>query len=722
MNKVFLFCKKQFKAVRNVPVFLAMITLLLTACGKTPIIMPPSTGTPVQTEVPTSSPTAPPKATVDPLAPMRNAYNSGNYVLAAQLAEEAIQKPGMGQEKTSEAWRCLALSQTQLKQWTSALDTLERWSEADPSAEAQWDWVNLWGTAVNHISSPEARTKASALLYDNKREALARSRAAMIMVSRSSPEDNLSPLLGLMSAIYQAMPVSDRAEMEKAFAQDLRGMDSITLQSMDGALKTAFEEKNISEKQICSYPYALIRIEAARRLAESEDPQIRTQGTAELARLCASAELVTDKRRLPTLGASSGEAGRFTGQNLPVAVDAPKESLPFKGPANRSVALLLPMSGHYRSISNRIVRGADIAKKNIAAYGITLDIITIDTNQTGWQSKLAALPKDIIIGGPLRPSSVDQLKTGGLVDGRAIFAFTTRLDAQEEGTILWRFFPSLSDQVRSLLRFVSNNGMGVSSVASLYPGDAYGRRMTELFSTTAKNEFNLQTSATEYPPTQHDQWNAIAARILGVRKATPPMRPRPSFQALFLPDSWLGAQTMVPHILFHQETRLILMGTSLWEQVLWEMALKKKTLTDASAFTLAIFPGAWNPETTETAGKYLRQAVLKQTGQPADFWTALGYDFVRFATRMGSPEHTPLSVLPGNNNAWNNAVVNSRLQQAANMHWAMAPIQWTPQGIGTQALYLFTPVNEGYQLANPEAFRAVLEKTRQRFKSRWGRN
>lgn len=701
------------------PFFLIAALLLLTACGKTPIIMPPSTGTPGHASVPPPSPAGQKDTVSDHLEAMRKAYNSGDYAKAAQLAENVIQKPGTTKENAHEAWRCLALSEARLGRWTATLNALNGWREAEPTAEAQWDWVNLWGTSVGRMSPQEARTRASALLYDNKREALARGRAAMVMVSRSSSGDNLSSLLGLMRAIYQAMPATDRAGMEKAFAQDLRDMDGAALQSLDASLKAALDEKNITEAQLCSYPYALIRIEAARRLADSGDPQIQAAGTAELARLCASAELITDKRLLPTLGDASGATSAISGQPMTGTVTAPSESLPFDGPANRSIALLLPMSGHYRTISNRITRGTDLAKKDLAAYGVTLNIIIIDTNQAGWQSKLAALPKEVIIGGPLHPSIVDQLKTGGFTGGRAIFAFTTRLNPQEEGTTLWRFFPSLNDQVRSLLKFV-NNGMGVTSVASLYPGDAYGRRMTELFSATAKNEFHMETSATEYPPKQHDQWNAIAARILGVRKATPPMRPRPSFQALFMPDSWLGAQTMVPHILFHQETRLILMGTSLWEQALWEMTLQKKNVVDASAFTLAIFPGAWNPETTAPAGKYLQQTVLGQTGQPADFWTALGYDFVRFATRMGSPTSGPLEFLAGVGNGWTSVEVNSRLREAADMQWAMAPIQWTPRGEASQDLYLFTPVSNGYQLTNPDEFRAVLEKTRQRFNSRWG--
>lgn len=720
MKRVSLSKNTGLLAKKNILLLITAL-LLLTACGKTPIIIPPSTGTPGHASVPPPTPVEQKKTSPNQLEEMRKAFNSGDYNQAVQVASDILQKTNTTTAEAQEAWKCLALSQTQLGLWTDTLDTLEKWKQADPAIESKWEWVNLWGNAVNHLPSQEAHDQAASLLYDNKREALARSRAAMILVTSSLPNESTSPILGLMRAIYQAMPTTDRAEMEKTFAQDLRTMNDIALQSLDASLLATFNGKNISEEQLCSYPYALIRIEAARRLSESSDPQTRASGTAELARLCASASLVTDKRQLPNLGNTPKDTTVLSNELPPVPTAVPAESLPFDGPANRSVALLLPMSGHYHTIANRIVKGAELAKKECVIYGITLNIIAIDSNQADWQSKLAALPKDVIIGGPLHPSAVDQLKTTKLTEGRAVFTFTTRLDPYEEGSTLWRFFPSLTDQVRALLTF-ANNDMGVTSVASLYPADTYGRRMTELFSSMAKKEFHWETSATEYVPTQHDQWNAIAARILGVKKANPPMRPRPSFQALFMPDSWLNAQTMVPHILFHQETRLILMGTSLWEQSLWEMTLQKKNVVDASAFTLAIFPGAWNPETTAPAGAHLQQTMIGETGQPADFWTALGYDFTRFAVRMGSPTNGPLEFIAGNANSWTREEVNKRLQEAADMQWAMAPIQWSTQGQASQDLYLFTPVSDGYQLTKPDEFRDVLEKTRQKFISRWGKS
>ena len=92
MNSVSLFCKKYFMPVKSMPFFLIAALLLLTACGKTPIIMPPSTGTPGHASVPPPSPAGQKDTVSDHLEAMRKAYNSGRtchtkYRIDASLAK-----------------------------------------------------------------------------------------------------------------------------------------------------------------------------------------------------------------------------------------------------------------------------------------------------------------------------------------------------------------------------------------------------------------------------------------------------------------------------------------------------------------------------------------------------------------------------------------------------------------------------------------------------------
>lgn len=71
----------------------------------------------------------------------------------------------------------------------------------------------------------------------------------------------------------------------------------------------------------------------------------------------------------------------------------------------------------------------------------------------------------------------------------------------------------------------------------------------------------------------------------------------------------------------------------------------------AESYALAVFPGAWNalqaPRALQTPG--------------TDFWTALGYDYARFAAALGL-ESRPEA-----------AQVTARARRASQMIWGMAP-------------------------------------------------
>jgi len=90
--------------------------------------------------------------------------------------------------------------------------------------------------------------------------------------------------------------------------------------------------------------------------------------------------------------------------------------------------------------------------------------------------------------------------------------------------------------------------------------------------------------------------------------------------------------------------------------------------------------------------------------QPADFWVALGYDFIRMAALVG-----PLSpgTSPGD--------VSARLaQSAASMQWSMAPLSYDATGQVHQSMFLFRPSVAGPVPLDPEGFRERLNTIRSR--------
>lgn len=363
------------------------------------------------------------------------------------------------------------------------------------------------------------------------------------------------------------------------------------------------------------------------------------------------------------------------------------------------VVLLLPADGPFAPIAQKIRRGAETAATELNKNGTEVRFLTIDSSNPSWEIHLNAAidsrPESFfVIGGPLQSSVYAKARESGILRRHAFFTFMPQLDDGEEGKLAWRFFPSPQDQIDALLSFATDT-MGVSTFGAFYPGDVYGLRMTGLMEQAlAKRGLSLQKAS--YDAGNPNSWASAVAPLIKPTQnqdgsnAVP--IPQTSFEALFLPDSWRNMGMLTTALTYNGEDRLILMGTTLWEQ-----GLSGKRLPDVEKFALAVFPGAWNQA----------RAPKALQGAGHDFWTALGYDFVRFAVQLGfdklspSPDRAPSEVI-------NAACARVR------MIWGMAPISWDGNGIAHQKLYLFQPAADGMKPLAPEDYKATRQAILQR--------
>jgi hypothetical protein len=118
--------------------------------------------------------------------------------------------------------------------------------------------------------------------------------------------------------------------------------------------------------------------------------------------------------------------------------------------------------------------------------------------------------------------------------------------------------------------------------------------------------------------------------------------------------------------------------------MLWSQEMSRISALDRQYFRLALMTGAWRPGARRGAARELAHTLERTVqGQP-DFWTALGYDFVRFASR-----------LPLRYSKWSPERINKYLSRFSGMNWAMAPLSWDERGTARQELYLFRPGSNG---------------------------
>ncbi len=590
----------------------------------------------------------------DPLEEARAALAAGNF----SQAEVAAQKAAVGASgaKAAQAYEILAKAAAQNAHPNLALTALDQWRNAATEADGTEEWQNVWCYALRGLPKREALSKSDAVYRDTSRSETVRAAAAAFTAVRRFEEGTLGDAPAALEQMYAN--TSDNAVrriLERRLATELAAAST----SARTLAATCVSPENEG-----TYPYSIISIDALRR--QTLVASTRETAHQKLRELAAKVKLVD-----PSLFESAPAAGIASDGYTP-----PTPSGPISG---RAVVLVLPMGGQYAGISGKIVAGAEVACKELSAT-----LVVIDTEQPNWAARIDGLPPEaVVIGGPLRNEDIASVKTKS--GSRAFFAF--RPSVEGEGSSMWRFFPSPEDQVDTLLNFTS--GLGITGYAAFYPDEPYGRRMTSLFTERAASKGSTGIHTATYNPREPASWLRATGDLLSANKNTTHSQGA-TFQAIFLPDTWKSMDMIVPNIFYYKETRQVLLGTNLWEQ-----GLAGKPLTSPQYWSLAVFPGAWNPQATQGAAMTLQNALLAAGKPPADFWSALGYDFARFAASAPIQGAGAGSV---------NSAVSS-----FNMNWSMAPIRWDSSGRAAQEMFLLTPAREGgFAPVNTEEFRRAF--------------
>lgn len=366
------------------------------------------------------------------------------------------------------------------------------------------------------------------------------------------------------------------------------------------------------------------------------------------------------------------------------------------GPSqNPCLALALPASGAYAPIAGKIRKGAGLAVKELKGAGVNVRLENINTESPDWLKRLEALPPICaVVGGPLQDKTYMAARKAGELEKKVFFSFSPTLQKGDEGKRAWRFFPSPQDQIDALVNFGAND-MNVRSYGAFYPDDNYGRRMSQMFERSLAGR-HMSLRKASYSASAPASWSRDLASLIQPVRKNGQVTPQTTFEAIFIPDSWKNMDKITRALGENGEDRLILMGSTLWEQ-----GLSGKRIPDAERYSLAVYPAAWD---SARAPRSLRDGSN-------DFWVALGYDFVNFGVYVDLAERAAASE------------VTARARSASRMVKAMAPIHWDENGVARQHLYLFQITPEGVRPMNLDRFKKALDSRREKTALRlqgWG--
>ncbi len=584
----------------------------------------------------------------DPIvASARDAWDNYDMQLAENLYGKAA-RLSLPVAEQNEAWERLAMAAALNGRPNSSLDALDQWVLNVPGVDATQAWQDTWLSSVKLLSPSLAIKRAERAWMDQNRSAAARAQAAIILMGRSwSPELSIRAL-SFIAEYYEKKDFEQKQKIENFTAEEMRYMTGLNLSALSN---------NISFNTELSYPATVILLENLRRgLPTSAEVEARLNDVSFYA------DQTLPSRLLASKVVSVTPASVATTTEVPTL-------------QSTCIALALPNSGNIVSITYKIRTGADIAKAELESQGVNVQIEHIDTTQANWLAQLQSLPPQCaVVGGPLQAVNYEAAKQAQITTNRHFFTFLPVISNQEEGNVAWRFFPSPQDQINSLLTLTGE--LGIISYGSFYPEDNYGTRMNSIFDATVKS-MGGNVHAVGYQPANVAQWTAAAETLLRPDDVNNVPLSTATFEAVFLPDSWKNMDMVTAAFLYNGDDKQVLLGTSLWEQSL----MTNVSTANTANYKLAVFPGAWNPAQTPDA--------LASTSN-VNFWTGLGYDFVRFGAALGMQQ--AVSALD----------LNNRLQVAQNMQWSMAPMSYDAYGKASQKLFVFTLTSGGISLADPD--------------------
>lgn len=603
----------------------------------------------------------PPPIKLSPLDEGRSAFIKGDYANAETIALRLTGDSSLSKLDSAEAGRLLTAAALQNKHPSVALTGLDHWRTAAPGVDGRKEWQDAWRKALRALSSHDARTRANEVYQDTSRSAVVRSLAGVVLAVRQWQDGELGQSLVALENIYtSAQNKTDKALIEGHLASEL-GQASPEAGTLVASAPTPENQGR--------FPYSIILIDKLRRQA---------QGQAGRAEAEAALEALSKQITLADPSLFKG-APKESGLSFQVSTQPAASGGVIAG---RPVVLILPQGGQYGEIAGKITAGAQAVCDELSASGTQVSLVVIDSEQPDWIAKVNGLPKEaVVVGGPLRRDDYVKAKSQGLTSRRALFAFLPGLESGDEGRVAWRFFSSAKDQVDTLLTFTSR--LGVSGYGVFYPEDNFGQRMAGLFEERANASGAKKVVKASYAPGDSNNSMAAASKLVGANNTGT------AFQAVFLPDTWKNTEAIVPNLFYYNETRQVLMGTSLWEQ-----GLNSGSSVTPQYYKLAVFPGSWNSAKPTAAGQKL-QARLSAAGKgSADFWSGLGADFARLAVSLNLRE------------GWTPESVNSALQSVS-LDWSIAPIRWN-SGMASQQMLLFTPKQGGFEAINEDSFRSAF--------------
>lgn len=382
---------------------------------------------------------------------------------------------------------------------------------------------------------------------------------------------------------------------------------------------------------------------------------------------------------LPLDGAYASRLGRATDRlrlltsgddattSRPSFAAAQRQGLPDTRAARGEIGVVLPLSGKFALFGDESLRGILLATGVFDAVAPAserpvIHLVIRDTQ--GQADRAAAAVRELaqreslqVILGPLLGKESEAAASAAESVGVPLVALTGREEVARDRSQVFRVRTMPKDEVQTLAEHAMRD-LGVTRFGILYPRDAYGRGLSDLFWNAVEMRGGSIVALASYEPNATDFSDSIR-RLVGWELLTPEetgaiemreqligsarrllpdeaalvrdearsmlgpegesLPPIIDFDALFIPETHENIVLIAPQLAYNEATGAVLLGPEAWNHS--DLVEIGRHHVEGSRFTANFYAASPVPYVREFADRY--EATF---GTPAEDFSAQAYD------------------------------------------------------------------------------------------------
>lgn len=254
-----------------------------------------------------------------------------------------------------------------------------------------------------------------------------------------------------------------------------------------------------------------------------------------------------------------------------------KERLSGSDWIERSIGVLLPLSGRFAAFGELVRRGMELALQVHGDHAVRLSFVDTGSEPEKAAEAVSTLVKEqrvMAIAGPLTGAAAAAAAVRAEQERVPLLTLSQKEGLAQAGTYIFRNCLTNRLQVRSLVRFAMEE-RGITDFGVLYPENKVGKEMAEMFTQEVGTQRGRVVAQQSYAEANTDfrvQVRRLQGRDPNVpddeptkKTGQPAPRSRSTlFQALFIPDEAERIGLIVPQLDFYGLHDVQLFGTSGW--------------------------------------------------------------------------------------------------------------------------------------------------------------